>query len=167
MQEQDHLTRGAMCALMRQGWSQGEALTHAIKEHAIEWKISTIRVPQLMVGEKEIHMKRSKGVSKGGRDRPWDDRSRPRGVRDRDRPRDGDRRRLDRVKRDRFDKRPDPPKHCTHYKGKEICKGFNDGRCTAWSGKECPNKRLHVCDVRLPNGLACGGNHPRSKHKWQ
>ena len=52
---QDHLTRGAMCSLMLQGWSQGEALKQAIEEHAIEWKISTMRMEQQLVDERELH----------------------------------------------------------------------------------------------------------------
>ena len=54
------------------------------------------------------------------------------------------------------------PKHCTHYKGRQICKGYNDGRCKAWGEKDCPGKRAHVCDVRMPQGHACGQAHPRS-----
>ena len=37
LQARDVATRACMIGLMRQGWPQGEALTHAIKEQHLEW----------------------------------------------------------------------------------------------------------------------------------
>lgn len=169
LQELDHLTRGSMCALMLQGWSQGEALTQAIKEHGVEWKISTLRIPQQMVDEQgggnwqggrgygkggerwkgykgggKVKKGNGKGGDKGGKGNGWKTVSKAKWKKN---------------------QHGDQPKHCTHYKGRQICKGYNDGRCKAWNEKDCPNKQAHVCDIRTPQGYACGAAHPRSAHK--
>ena len=114
----------------------------------------------------------SKGGGKGKREYRRvqlvgrNDRDRMRGRssdRDRKRGRSQDRGREDKDKRARPDRVL--PKHCTHWRGRIICTGFNDGRCPARSERDCPNQRAHVCDIRLPNGKACGGAHPRSRHR--
>ena len=47
------------------------------------------------------------------------------------------------------------------YKGRAICKKRNDNRKCA---EPCPDNRLHVCDIRLSNGQACGSkDHVRSQ----
>ena len=45
--------------------------------------------------------------------------------------------------------------------GKRLCKPWNDER-------GCPGKcgNLHLCDVRLDSGAACGQKHKRSQHKF-
>ena len=169
LQEQDHLTRGAMCALMRQGWTQGEALTQAIKEHGIEWKISTLRIPQQLTGEADRRTwTGGKGNGNGGGKGKWvsyGDKGKGKGQ--------GKGDQWGKGKSDKWGSKVKKPlvkttqqNFCSHFKGKEICKGFNDGRCKARSEKDCPKKQLHCCDVRLPNGKACGGNHMRSQHRY-
>jgi hypothetical protein len=168
LQELDHLTRGSMCALMLQGWSQGEALTHAIKEHAIEWKISTMRIPQQMVDEPD-HGTWQTGKGKGGGkdDGQWIDYKGKGKGRNGQTGKGGKGTKTNKSgKWDKKGKLDAALKHCTHFKGRQICKGFNDGRCKAWKEKDCPNKQAHVCDVKTPQGYACGGNHPRSAHKY-
>ena len=45
-------------------------------------------------------------------------------------------------------------------KGKPICKKRKDNRGCS---EPCPDKKLHVCDVRLPSGQACGSkDHVRA-----
>ena len=45
--------------------------------------------------------------------------------------------------------------------GKALCKPFNDPR--GCNNEKCPLE--HKCDVRLPSGSACGGNHSRLTHR--
>ena len=45
--------------------------------------------------------------------------------------------------------------------GNPICVGFNIRKGCTFNG--C--KHMHVCDVKLENGQACGQNHPRFEHK--
>ena len=169
--EQDHLTRGAMCALMLQGWSQGEALNQAIKEHAIEWKISTMRTEQQLVDERAT---RSWGGAKGSA-MAYKGTGKGKGERGKGRRSAGAYQeykgsgkgdRGDKVRKTITKTKTAPP-HCTHYFGKPICKGYNDGRCKAKNEWECPKRHLHVCDVRLPNGQACGSkDHNRFGHRY-
>jgi len=37
-----------------------------------------------------------------------------------------------------------------------ICKKYNDPRTYTARERDCPERRRHVCDVRRPNGEACG-----------
>ena len=44
-------------------------------------------------------------------------------------------------------------KLCDEFKGKPICKAFNDARgCAAGS---CPKGMAHVCDMQRPDGSPC------------
>ena len=163
--EQDHLTRGAMCSLMLQGWSQGEALKQAIKEHAIEWKISTMRTEQQLVDERGTRLWGAKNPAKG---RGKGDRGKGRrmGNAYQENKGAGKGGKGEKVRKT-ITKNKTTQAHCTHYYGKPICKGYNDGRCSAKSDWECPKRQLHVCDVKLPNGLACGSrDHNRYTHKY-
>jgi hypothetical protein len=45
--------------------------------------------------------------------------------------------------------------------GQEICKRFNDPRGCTHHERDCPQGRLHVCDVRRPEGGACGSTKHR------
>ena len=163
----DHLTRGTMIHLMRQGWSQGEALAQALKEHAVEWRIGQKATPQETMQEyKEDRYKNKdmywKGTGKGG-----DDRYR---ARDRDRGRD----RFKDRRRDRSRSRRNAPgakgddknkkfKLGSHHKGQEICKQWHAKQCSA--GPTCPKGKLHVCDVIRKDGKVCGLNHKRANHR--
>ena len=51
-------------------------------------------------------------------------------------------------------------KTVNEYKGRPICKKRNDNRGCS---EPCPDKKLHVCDVRLLSGQACGSkDHVRA-----
>ena len=166
--EQDHLTRGAMCSLILQGWSQGEALKQAIKEHAIEWKISTMRTEQQLVDERDTRFSIWPGAKRPPKGKGKGDKGKGRrtgGVYQESKGASKGKGDRNKVRKDKFAKVTPP--HCTHYFGKPICKGFNDGRCTAKGEWDCPKRQQHVCDVRLPNGQACGSKeHNRYGHRY-
>ena len=159
LRDRDHKTRGIMCNYIRQGYPQGEALTIALKECAIEWKLGTDKVAQQTEQEfyeayekpvprirlrtkfKDLRMQgkgKGKGKSKKGGKKGGGKRGGFKG--------DG--------------------KHATHYKGQEICTRANDGRCDARSSKDCRYRRAHICDVVMPSGKVCASrDHLRSGHK--
>ena len=46
--------------------------------------------------------------------------------------------------------------------GQFIGKGYNDARTCTQTETQCPDGRCHVCDVRKPDGTACGSrSHTR------
>eukprot|EP00973_Karenia_brevis_P028100 3871199-Karenia_brevis.AAC.1 len=52
-------------------------------------------------------------------------------------------------------------KTVTSINGQDICKRFNDQRgCKP----NCPQGKLHLCDILLASNKACGGTHTRSQH---
>ena len=48
------------------------------------------------------------------------------------------------------------------FKGKEVCKKFNDQRGCS---RSCPDNRLHSCDALNQQGQVCGStSHSRKNH---
>ena len=47
---------------------------------------------------------------------------------------------------------------------RRICKAWVNGMCTK-KESDCQQKRMHACDIILPNGKVCGGNHRRAGHE--
>ena len=69
-------------------------------------------------------------------------------------------------KKQRNQGKPNQQSFAQHFNGKEICRDFNRNSCKSRGKGGCPNGKLHVCDVLLSNGKACGNkNHSRSGHR--
>ena len=45
--------------------------------------------------------------------------------------------------------------------GQQLCSAYNSGKC-ARDERKCPQKKLHKCNFRLPDGTACGKKHNRA-----
>ena len=150
LRRNDQATMAAMISLMRRGWTQGEALTQAKLEKAVEWRVS--KQAQMQEEDEE-----GETYKKFRRPRP------PRqpyggGKGDRESRKGGGKGKNKRVLQTNF------IKTATHSKGKPICKGYNDGRCKVAEG-QCPKKMVHVCDA-LIGGKVCGSkSHTREYHK--
>ena len=147
LEQIDNTTRGTAMGYMRQGWPQGEALVLACKEHQVEWKMGTSKVAQQMLAEVT-----GAGKGKGKKNNKEEKGDGTGKVR-----KNG---KFEKVKRDTKGKGTGK-----QWKGKDICKRFNDRGCSTGPNEPCPFDRMHVCDVILPNKKVCGGAHTRADHK--
>ena len=160
LRRNDQATMAAMVSLMRRGWSQGEALTQAKLEKAVDWRVS--RQAQAQEEDEVRYVKPPRPTRPPPRTRP---RSNPNNFRKLERrsrtpPRDRH------YPREAQDIKPTTRKTGTHHLGKPICKGYNDGRCKV-PEHSCPRKQVHCCDF-LINGKPCGSrSHNRQYHKGE
>ncbi len=141
MIERDHLTRGKVATLMRRGFPGTEALKQALMETYLDWRTPNSRVSS---PPKSSQPSESSGQRRGTRR----GRSRSPKVPNRELPEE------ERAKIQTVSTLPG---------GIKLCKAFNDKR-------GCNNKRCedaHRCDIRMPNGKGCGGQHPRARHNFE
>ena len=161
----DHLTRGTMVHLMRQGWAQGEALTQSLKEHAVEWKIGQSRTPQETMQEYKEYKGKGKGGQGWKRDQ-WGNGKGSGGKGDKGRNKERFRDRSRSRRGDRTGKNQDAGRKVktgTHFQGKKVCKLWHANQCT--NSPTCPKGDAHVCDVIRKDGKVCGLNHKRANHR--
>ena len=133
-QQKDEDTRSKEVELVRGGWPQGEALERALALTEVAWTIGPANKPAVSTDEQAE--KASAGQGPSGN----------KGVAGKN----GERRGTEKPSGGLVKTVPSLPG------GQVICKKYNDPRTCTHKEKDCPEKRRHVCDVRKPNGDACG-----------
>jgi hypothetical protein len=151
--ERDLSTRSLMINYMRSGWSQGEALTIALKEEEGMWR----SLVPLETASAVHHQKRQQG----GRDRSRSPRQGGKGG--------GKGGQQQKAKKQTIGKtqRASSGKGTRSYANmapgnRTICRAFNDGNC---KGEKCPYGNAHVCSV-IHNGKPCFAKHPACRHSF-
>jgi hypothetical protein len=121
-------TRGAMVSMMRQGWAQGEALSHAWAERMVQW--TTVLEPvrdRTPPRDRRDHVNEQPSTKKRQRD-------------------------AERVSGDK------PLTGTHTARGWKICKRYNDARSCTKREDQCPHKGAHVCDMLTGSDKVCGSN---------
>jgi hypothetical protein len=129
----DEETRAKEVELVRGGWPQGEALTKALQMTEIAWTVGPSGKPVTQADPPPEQHETAR------RPKPS---SGPKQV-------SGSGRKI---------------LTCSQLPGgQHICKKFNDARRCVKNERQCPDNKKHVCDVRKPDGAACGSkSHNRS-----
>ena len=139
-QQKDEDTRSKEIELVRGGWPQGEALERALALTEVSWTIGPANKPAVATDEQAeratpfIAPSRAPKPERGG------------GIAGKDGEKKGTRNAKGGI-----------VKTVSQLPGGQvICKKYNDPRTCTARERDCPERRRHVCDVRRPNGEACG-----------
>ena len=138
LRERDVHTRGLVVNFMRNGMSQGEALTQALAKSELMWATNRASDPA------------NKAASSGKRTRsPPDVQDVAMGTQP--------------SKSSRRADRPKKQYASTGKSGRNYCVLWNQGRC-AKREDQCPNHHIHACNVIKANGKVCGSHAHRSQN---
>jgi len=131
----DEETRGREVELVRGGWPQGEALDKAVQLSEISWTVGPQSRPEVPAVDRP-----------GGNDSPGQTGNQQKGKGG---AKSGGKQIVT----------------CSQLPGGQfVCKKWNDPRGCTKHEASCPDKKKHVCDVRKPDGKACGAkNHRRDQ----
>ena len=147
--ERDLSTRSLMINYMRSGWSQGEALTMALKEEEGMWRSLVPLETASAVQKRQQNHDRSRSprqTGKGGGKSGQQTKTKKQTI--------GKTQRASSGKGARYANMA--PGNRT------ICRAFNDGQC---KGEKCPYGNAHVCSV-IHNGKPCFAKHPAVRHSF-
>ena len=149
IRDRDESTRATAVMKARSEIPWGEALVDAWAEHRLEWNSSGGRTAERELDEEDNFESAASRRVKPRKGSAAEERAAtPKGK----------------VSERAESERPKQLYASTLPGGKHVCKAWVNGMCTK-KESDCPNKRVHACDIILPSGKVCGGNHRRAGHK--